>query len=127
MIIMEISDYDVLKIAKMDAEKRKSEMMGFFNLIEKENDENRLITMVSMIKKMKNAADEEYLNLCLTNMDIVSTFGDSDMKDFMALRMKANSELPDDMKSRDMKMINDAMKTATDRVRTRLTNAMPKN
>lgn len=124
---MDISDYDVLKIAKMDTDKRKSEMIDFFNLIEKENDTDRLKTMVSMIEKMKDATDSEYLNLCLTNMDIVSTFNDSDMRDFMALRMKANSELPDDIKNRDMNMINNAMKTATERVRNRLTNAMPKN
>ncbi len=127
MINMDTNDYDVLKIAKMDAAKRKSEMIDFFNLIEKENDTDRLKTMVSMIEKMKDATDSEYLNLCLTNMDIVSTFSDSDMKDFMALRMKANSELPDDMKKRDMNMVNNAMKTATVHVRNRLTNAMPKN
>ncbi len=118
---------NAVKIAKMDEEKRKEEMSKLIGKLLKDKEEKQLKTLVEMITDMKEATDEEYINLCLTNMGIASTLNDTQLKGFMALRMKANSELPGDIKSRDMKMINDAMGKVPENTRNKLSAAMPKN
>ena len=118
---------NVVKIAKMDEEKRKEEMSKVFGKILKEKEEKQLKALEEMIKDMKEATDNEYIDLCLTNLGISASLPDDQLKAFVAIRMKANSELPDDIKSRDMKMLSTALGKAPENVKTRISAFMPKN
>ncbi len=118
---------NIVKIAKMDDEKRKKEMTGILMDLLKEKSEKTQKELEKLITEMKNVTDDEYLNLCLTNMLIANTLDDENVKNFLALRLKANSEMPDNIKSRDMKMIESAMAKSPENVRARLSSLMPKN
>ncbi|MEM0140188.1 MAG: hypothetical protein QXZ44_06215 [Ferroplasma sp.] len=100
---------DIVAISKMEPEKRKMEMQkvltGMFTL----SDSEKIKDMKAMIIAMENATDEEYSELCLTNIGIASTLPDAQLKAFFELRMKVNSELPSDARERDMKMIRMAL------------------
>ncbi len=114
------------KIAKMDEEKRKEEMSKVFEKLFKDKEEKQIKTLKEMVTDMKKATDDEYLNLCLTNMGIAATLPEDQLKGFITVRMKANSELPDELKTRDMKMLNEAMAKAPEDVKAKLAPLMPK-
>jgi len=100
---------DIVTIAKMDSEKRKETMQKLFGEMLKEDDSKKITMMKDLITEMSKADDATYIGLCATNLEIASGFSDDEIKGFVALRMKTNSELPPELKARDMKMIQGAM------------------
>ncbi len=100
---------DILTIAKMSPEKRKEAMQKLFAQMFKEDDAAKVKMIKGLITEMNKADDETYIGLCTTNMGIASELSDAQLKGFVALRMKANSELPPELQKRDMKMIQATM------------------
>ncbi len=100
---------DIVTIAKMDSEKRKETMMKLFSDMFKEDDSKKVEMMKNLITAMNKTDDATYIGLCTTNISIASSMGDDELKAFVALRMKANSELPADIRTRDLNMIQSAM------------------
>lgn len=120
MIIM-----NIVEIARMPENERKSEMMDLFKNLMSKNDAEMLSSMKDLITEMcRDANENEYINLCLTNMSIVLSMDDRSLKSFIKIRMKANSELNDSYKSRDMEMIEKAMERLPENDRKRLMAAM---
>ena len=100
---------NIVTIAKMNPDKRKEEMQKLLTEMLKVDDASKVKTMKDLITEMNKADDETYIGLCMTNLGIASEFSDDQLKAFIALRMKANSELPPDLQKRDMKMIQATM------------------
>jgi hypothetical protein len=123
MLIL-IKMVDVLKIAKMDSKDRESAMQKLFGDIFKESDAKKVEMLKSFIMEMNKADDETYINLCRTNLGIASSMDDNTLKTFIGLRMKANSELPEDIKVRDMNMIKEAMEKSPKSVSAKISKFM---
>ncbi len=100
---------DIITIAKMDSEKRKETMQKLFGEMLKEDDSKKISMMKNLITGMGKTDDATYIGLCTTNLGIAAEMEDKELKAFVALRLKANSELPADLKARDMNMIQAAM------------------
>ncbi|SMD30356.1 dehydrogenase [Picrophilus oshimae] len=116
---------NIVEIARMPENERKSEMMDLFKNLMSKNDAEMLSSMKDLITEMcRDANENEYINLCLTNMSIVLSMDDRSLKSFIKIRMKANSELNDSYKSRDMEMIEKAMERLPENDRKRLMAAM---
>ena len=100
---------DIITIAKMSPEKRKEAMQKLFAQMFKEDDAAKVKMIKGLITEINKADDETYIGLCTTNMGIASELSDDQLKGFVALRMKANSELPPELQKRDMKMMQATM------------------
>jgi hypothetical protein len=115
---------DIVAIAQMDSEKRKETMQKLFGEMLKEDDSKKIAMMKDLITAMNKTDDATYTGLCLTNLEIASQFGDDELKAFVALRMRTNSELPQEIKTRDMKMIQAAMAKVPSSVSQRVSKFM---
>ncbi len=100
---------DPVKIAKMDSENRKKAMQEVFNEMFKHSDEEKVDLIKNFITGIRAVDDSTYIGLCTTNLDLAAGMGENELKAFVGIRMKANSELPPDLKARDMKLLQAAM------------------
>ncbi|MEM0140373.1 MAG: hypothetical protein QXZ44_07190 [Ferroplasma sp.] len=113
-----------VEISEMDDKDRENEMNKIFGELFNKKPEEIVEELESMITDMRKATDDNYLKLCLTNLGITSNLSDEKLKDFVSLRLKANSRLPDYIKNRDMQILQKAIKQAPAEIRDRVLKFM---
>ncbi len=114
----------IVEISEMNPEDMEKEMKEILYSI-KDHSENDIIdTLKGFLIEMRKVNDENYLKLCITNMSIISKFNDDDLKNFIMLRLKANSEVPDFIQKRDLDIIKKALEKAPEDVRNRISKFM---
>ena len=73
----------------------------------------------------EKANDEEYINLCKTNIKLASTLPDNILKAFLKIRLQASAELPKNIHDKDMNMINRALALVEPSIREKILKNMP--
>ncbi|MFP3165306.1 MAG: dehydrogenase [Acidianus sp.] len=102
-------------------------MSKLFQQLLQMKDEDKINTLKGLIREMaEKATDEEYLNLCKTNLKLASTLPDDVLKAFIQLRMQASSQLPKDLHDRDMKLLTKALGEVDTQIREKISRNMPK-
>ncbi|EZQ11262.1 MULTISPECIES: hypothetical protein [Acidianus] len=103
---------DIVQISKLPEKERENAMEKLFEGLMKMNDDKaKLDALKSLIKEMvEKATDDEYINLCLTNLKIASKLPDEQLKPFIQLRLRASQELPANLSKRDNDMMQKALK-----------------
>ncbi|AEB95174.1 hypothetical protein [Metallosphaera cuprina] len=117
---------DVVQIARLSERERESTMRSLFQQLLALNDDQKLSTLKGLVKEMgEKANDEEYINLCKTNMKLASTLSDDMLKVFLKIRLQASAELPKNIHDRDMNMINRALALVEPSIREKIQRNMP--
>ncbi|WP_175266767.1 hypothetical protein [Acidiplasma cupricumulans] len=78
-----------------------------------------------MIIEMRKATDENYVNFCITVFKVISEMDGDKIRDYLNLRVKANMDLPEMIRDRDLKMMEKALAAAPDDVIQKISKYMP--
>ncbi|CAC11672.1 hypothetical protein [Thermoplasma acidophilum] len=102
---------DIGKILKMKKKEQSDAMLALFQgLLDKDVDQIST-AMKGLIEDVdKIASDKEYISLCETNLNLVKGLPEATAEKIISARLKAQSELPENIKSRDSKNLAEALK-----------------
>lgn len=116
---------DIVQISKLNEKEREKTMSSLFSELLKMPDKQKLEILKNLLKEMGDrASDEEYINLCKTNIKIASSLPEDTLSAFLKLRMQAVSELPKNYQDRDQKLMMNALNTFSDDIKNKIMNAM---
>jgi len=122
---MSINLLDIVQISKLNDKEREKTMSSLFSELLKMPDKQKLEILKNLLKEMGDrASDEEYINLCKTNIKIASSLPEDTLSAFLKLRMQAVSELPKNYQDRDQKLMMNALNTFSDDIKNKIMNAM---
>jgi len=122
---MSINLPDIVQISKLNEKEREKTMSSLFSELLKMPDKQKLEILKNLLKEMGDrASDEEYINLCKTNIKIASSLPEDTLSAFLKLRMQAVSELPKNYQDRDQKLMMNALNTFSDDIKNKIMNAM---
>ncbi|KJE49904.1 hypothetical protein SE19_08135 [Acidiplasma aeolicum] len=109
----------------MDEKTRKSETALYINELLQMNQNEIEKIMRDMIIEMRKATDENYVNFCITVFKVISEMDGDKIRDYLNLRVKANMDLPEMIRDRDLKMMEKALAAAPDDVIQKISKYMP--
>jgi hypothetical protein len=72
----------------------------------------------------EKASDQQYLDLCATNLKLAAMLPDATLKQFLAVRMQAVSELPPALAERDRTLLRQALDQADHAIGEKITRNM---
>ncbi|AWR93572.1 dehydrogenase [Acidianus brierleyi] len=122
---MSINLPDIVQISKLNEKEREKTMSSLFSELLKMPDKQKLEILKNLLKEMGDrASDEEYINLCKTNIKVASSLPEDTLSAFLKLRMQAVSELPKNYQDRDQKLMMNALNTFSDDIKNKIMNAM---
>ncbi len=116
---------DLIQVARLNEKEREEAMSKLFSQLMAMDDRQKLEALRQLIRFMaEKATDEEYLNLCKTNVKIASSLPDNVLSAFLKLRMEAVSGLPKELQGRDQRLLSLALQGLDERSRQKVMMAM---
>ncbi|MCL4352781.1 MAG: dehydrogenase [Firmicutes bacterium] len=116
---------DVLTIAALPEEDREATMGQMFQQLLPLNVEQQKNALGDLLRQMgEKASDQQYLDLCATNLKLAAMLPDKTLHQFLAVRMQAAAELPSELAERDGTLLRQALEHADHGIREKITRNM---
>ncbi len=117
--------FDVLAVASMSEGDREKAMGQVFEQLMPLSEEQQVSKFHELIGEMaEKASDEQYANLCSTNLKLASALPAPDLKKFLAVRMKAAARLPKNLSERDMKLLQASLAKCSPAIQEKISQNM---
>jgi hypothetical protein len=112
-------------VSRLNDKEREEVMSKLFSQLMSMDERQKVEAMREMIKYMaEKATDEEYLNLCRTNIKLASGLQDNVLSSFLKVRMQAVSQLPKELRDRDQRLLATALQSLDEKTREKMMKAM---
>ncbi len=116
---------DIVQISRLSDKEREQVISNLFSELLKMPDNQKIEALKALLKEMGDkASDEEYINLCKTNIKVASSLPESTLSAFLKARMQAISQLPKNYQVRDQKLLMAALNTFDESTKNKILNAM---
>ncbi|MCI2415190.1 MAG: dehydrogenase [Candidatus Aramenus sp.] len=116
---------DLIQVSRLNDKEREEVMSKLFSQLMSMDERQKVEAMREMIKYMaEKATDEEYLNLCRTNIKLASGLQDNVLSSFLKVRMQAVSQLPKELRDRDQRLLATALQSLDEKTREKMMKAM---
>ncbi|AUW94458.1 MAG: dehydrogenase [Sulfobacillus thermosulfidooxidans] len=120
-----MDEIDVIAIGSMPAHEREVAMGKMFEKLMEMPESEQMSAFEALIGQMaEKGTDEQYRNLCLTNLKLAAGLPDSALKPFLMMRMKAASHLSPPLAQRDMKMLQEALEQSDPAIKEKIAQNM---
>ncbi len=101
---------DVKSLLKLPENKKEETLKNVFSSLLGLQQEQVVNALTDFIKEVqKYANDDQYKEICKTNLKIISSLPENVAKQVVMMRLQAQNNLPESMKNRDKKVLNDAI------------------
>lgn len=121
----QMDEIDVIAIGSMPAHEREVAMGKMFEKLMEMPESEQMSAFEALIGQMaEKGTDEQYRNLCLTNLKLAAGLPDSALKPFLMMRMKAASHLSPPLAQRDMKMLQEALEQSDPAIKEKIAQNM---
>ena len=101
-----MAEMNAVAIASMAPAEREAKMGELFQQLLPLPQSEQLSTLQALIKQMaENATDEQYQNLCFTNLKLAAGLPDEALKKFLVVRLEAGKTLHQGLAERDQKLM----------------------
>ncbi len=117
---------DVVAIASMPEEDREATMGQLFHQLLPLDPAQQQDSLEHLIRAMgEHANDQQYLDLCATNLKLASMLPDADLARFLSVRLNAAAALPPNLAERDMNLMQQALKQSDASIQKKISLNMP--
>ncbi len=103
-------EMNVLAVASMAPDEREAKMGELFQQLLPLPEPDQLSALQALIKEMaEKATDEQYKNLCFTNLKLAAGLPDEILKKFLVVRLEAGRTLPQPLAERDHMLMQESL------------------
>ncbi|WP_157463205.1 transcriptional regulator [Caldisphaera lagunensis] len=101
---------DIKSLLSLPENKREETLKSIFSSLLGLQQDQVVNALTDFLKGLQTYAnDNQYKEVCKTNLKIISSLPDNVAKQVIAMRLQAQNNLPENMKNRDKKVLNDAI------------------
>ncbi|HBQ93913.1 MAG: dehydrogenase [Firmicutes bacterium] len=120
-----MAEMNVLAIASLDAVEREAKMGELFQQLLPLPESEQLSALQALIREMgEKATDDQYRNLCFTNLKLAANLPDEALKNFLRVRLEAGRTLPPQLAERDQKLMKMSLGEVDEQIRAKISKNM---